>query len=269
MKKFLLIAIASIALMACENGNTVKTDVISKKDQEALKFLVTKPRTMIGQPERDVVTQIESYGFEELVVPENSPAKIPAKTTYWSRTFYLNAPEAKGWPGFKNISFPEGEFFYEAFNDVINAGKVYIEAKAFFIEGKLTEILSSVYLLSGERTSEVLSLVTQAAYDDLPVGKDGWKDWSAEASNDVKERKFSSWEDLKAFLSQSGHVNAYIEGNAAYKNNPLGYDIEAEYVSCINWTDDVFHTGPKLILTPDLVQATLDCFYYDYTESEY
>ena len=250
MKKFLLIAVASIALMACENGNTVKTDVISKKDQEALKFLVTKPRTMIGQPERDVVTQIESYGFEELVVPENSPAKTPAKTTYWSRTFYLNAPEAKGWPGFKNISFPEGEFFYEAFNDVINAGKVYIEAKAYFIEGKLTEILSSVYLLSGERTSE-------------------WKDWSAEASNDVKERKFSSWEDLKAFLSQSGHVNAYIEGNAAYKNNPLGYDIEAEYVSCINWTDDVFHTGPKLILTPDLVQATLDCFYYDYTESEY
>ena len=269
MKKFLLIAVASIAMLACENGDAVKTDIISQKDQEALKFLVTKPRTMIGQPERDVVTQIESYGFEELVTPQESPAKMPTKTTYWSRTFYLNAPAIKGWPGFSNISLPEGEVFYEAFNEVINAGKVYVEAKAGFEEGKLIGILSRVYMLSQDRTSEVLSLVSQTAYDDLPAGKDGWKDWRAEASNDVKERKFSSWEDLKAFLDESTHVEAFIEGNAVYQNNPLGYDIEAEYVSCINWTDDVFYTGPKFNITLDLVQATLDCYYYDHTASEY
>lgn len=173
MKKIFLLALAAVGLMAC-NGNGASTNNADKK------MLEKAGADLIGLFQADQ-TEVESAfknaGFVVCGSTENNAPKhqMPAESGTKSVLYVYNKPEGT-WTGMEGIA---SEAQQRAFNEIIKAGKCYVEAKVTYVNGKFQEITGQMAVSDEISDVNMIYLAfSNALYEKLPA-TENIKNWSA------------------------------------------------------------------------------------------
>ena len=244
MRKLLYMVMAALVLMACEK-NGGKDVNLPDQDKKALEHLCSAAK-FLNQTEAQLDKAFKEAGFK--VYP--SPVYYaPGQATQASGEahyvhYCYNAPDVEGWTG-----SAENEQQYKAYNDVLKAGKIYINVDVEYMDGKFYKITGTFQLDSSiEGVDQVYLVASNMAYDVLPTSDAGYKNWSGGQGNydDIQAGRSKSYDHTQraAFVSdftankcvsatevgstQKGDRNIY-QYNLSWSNELAGTQ-DAEYM---------------------------------------
>lgn len=268
MKKFLFVAITAVALMACGNGNDPEQGDPKSKEQLALEYIGGKARTTLYSPTAPVLQKMKDLGFTQFSQNElSAPRKAPKGRPGDVYRFFMNAPEVDGWIGIQAMSDKQKE----AFEQVMKADKVYIEASLHSLEGVITSIDLQLRAKSElENVNDLAFALFQAAWDDFQTGDDEqFVSLICYGDANGKHSSYSSWPSMKESFVKFNHVYAHCEGEWLYPEKP-SVSLPAEqyvYYHLINWTDDLTGLYEELPELP-LVYCSFEADVYKYDPEE-
>lgn len=190
MKKFLFMAMAALVLMACEKNGSSEVS-LPDQDKKALAHLCSAAN-FLNQTEAQLDKAFKEAGFK--VYP--SPVYYaPGQATQASGEahyvhYCYNAPDIEGWTG-----SAENEQQYKAYNDVLKAGKIYINVDVEYMDGKFYKITGTFHVNSAiEGVNQVYLAASNAAYDVLPVSDGGYKAWTGTLASLGKEENTTQYD---------------------------------------------------------------------------
>lgn len=270
MKKFLFVAITAVALMACGNGNDPDqpSGESKSKEQKALEYIGGKARATLYSPTDPVLQKMKDLGFKPysetgFLAPRKAPKGRPGDVY----RFFMNAPEVDGWIGIQTMSDKQKE----AFEQVLKADKVYIEASLHSLDGVITSIDLQLRAKSElENVNNYAFALFQAAWDDFQIGGDEqFVSWRGSGEGGGLSPRYSSWPNMKVSFEKHHHVYAECEGQWLYPEKP-SVSLPAEqyvYHHLISWTDDLTGLYEELPELP-LVYCSFEADVYEYNPEE-
>ena len=175
MKKLLYLVMAAIVLMACEK-NGGKDVNLPDQDKKALEHLCSAAK-FLNQTEDQLNKTFKEAGFKEYPYTpgEYAPGmEAPASDELTYVHYCYNAPDVAGWTG-----YIESEEQHKAYNQILKAGKVYINVVITYYNGKFYKIDGTFHVDSSiEGVNQIYLVASNIAYDVLPTSDDGYKNWS-------------------------------------------------------------------------------------------
>lgn len=175
MKKLLYLVMAAIVLMACEKDGGKDVN-LPDQDKKALEHLCSAAK-FLNQTEDQLNKTFKEAGFKEYPYTpgEYAPGmEAPASDELTYVHYCYNAPDVAGWTG-----YIENEEQHKAYNQILKAGKVYINVVITYYNGKFYKIDGTFHVDSSiEGVNQIYLVASNIAYDVLPTSDDGYKNWS-------------------------------------------------------------------------------------------
>lgn len=195
MKKFLLIAMAAIAMMACNSSKSDKNDAEEEgvATEVSLEDCSKKALALIGTAQKKADQAIINAGFEKINIPVTTPSaparRMPAQLQDDGNgkivRYAYNMPSKYKKNGITDDN--RTDFI----NDVVSSGKMLIILQAYYYDGVLHSLFGELLTnASNSGTNKLYVTCSNNIYRSMPSGSTQW--WIGELSPNAGE----TWDDV-------------------------------------------------------------------------
>ena len=218
MKKILLLAVAAIAFMACENQGQGGNSGAPAKDQKALKSVTTEAVDLLGKDAAAADKALIAAGFKQMdLEASNQIIAAPAKRV---KALKADGEDGSGKQVMYAYNMPANaesmseEEANKYLKNLFAKGQFYMVTVVVYVEDKVAAVQTSLLAGVNDNINLTYTEVSDQLYKALPSNA-VMKQWQGKLSvDDAEEKVYENHDEYVAAIAKAKAVEAQEQGYA-------------------------------------------------------